>query len=119
MNGAGSAAKHVDAQNFCKTGLANLSYVYNHSSLVTDHQARINLDLNLVMTLIKTKTPAEIEKQQVIGKKYGQATVVNQTGMFAEGGAGRSKFTPEDDELLVMYDYMFSLNNKKWKGIAM
>ena len=112
-----SAAKHVDAQNFCKTRLANLSYVYNHSSLVTDHQARINLDLNLVVTLIKTKTPAEIEKQQVIGKKNGQATVVNQTGMFDEGGAGRPKFTPEDDELLVMYNYMFSLNNKKWKGI--
>ena len=37
--------------------------------------------------------------------------------MFDEGGAGRPKFTPEDDELLVMYNYMFSLNNKKWKGI--
>ena len=35
---------------------------------------------------------------QVIGCKYGQALVVNQIGIFVEGGTGTSKFTTEEDK---------------------
>ena len=56
---------------------------------------------------------------QVIGCKYGQALVVNQIGIFVEGGTGTSKFTTEEDKHLVIYCKLFSLNNDKWKKIAM
>ena len=47
----------------------------------------------------------------IYGPIYGQAAVENQTGIFAEGGAGRPKFTPEDDTFIfsnVLQDVQFS-----------
>ena len=61
-------AKLIDAVNFCKTGLMNLSLALTiDPHTVADYQARIDSDCNLVttlMTLIKTKTPEEFKKLQ-------------------------------------------------------
>lgn len=73
---------------------------------VADYQARIDSDCNLVttlMTLIKTKTPEEFEKLQAHGsRELGQACVLNQKGVFATEGNGTSKFTENNDKLLVI-----------------
>ena len=115
----------VDAQNFFKTGLVNLGVALNMDrQTVAHYQARIESDPNLVTTVVKTITPAELEKLQEWAIKYGQINGQTQfeskRGIFAEGGAGtRSLFTPNDDKLLVMYYYMFSLHDEgKWDKIA-
>ena len=62
---------------------------------------------------------AELEKLQARGRIIGQAAVENQTGIFAEGEAGTSLFTPNQDKLLVKYYYIFSLHDEgKWDRIA-
>ena len=57
----------------------------------------------------------------IYGPIYGQAAVENQTGIFAEGGAGRPKFTPEDDKFLVIFCKMFNLVHKgdHWRMVSM
>ena len=113
-------AKPVDVQNFCKTGLVNLGLALNMDpQTIKDCQARINSDPDLVTTVVKAMTPAELEGTREMGKKYGQALFESKRGLFAEGGAGTSSFTAEEDELLVMYDSMFSLHKNKWQSIAM
>ena len=101
-------AKLVDAVNFCKTGLMNLSLALTIGPhTVADYQARIiDSDCDLVttlMTLIKTKTPEEFEKLQAHGsRELGQACVLNQKNVFATGGNGTAKFTANNDKLLVI-----------------
>ena len=121
-------AKPVDAKKFCTTGLVNLSLALNMDpQTVVECQDRIDSDHDLVTTVIETITPAELERTRALGKKYGpingpiqgKAAVENQTGIFAEGEAGTSLFTPNQDKLLVKYYYMFSLHDEgKWDRIA-
>ena len=105
-------AKLDECKSFCKTGLVNLSLALNlDPKTVANYQARINSDDDLVTTVVKATTLAELEKLQARGRIIGQAAVENQTGIFAEGGAGRPKFTPEDDTFIfsnVLQDVQFS-----------
>merc|ERR1719506_1215468 len=108
-------AKLDECKSFCKTGLVNLSLALNlDPKTVANYQARINSDDDLVTTVVKAMTPADIDRHRAIG----QATFESKLGIFAEGGKGTPPFTPEEDELLVMYDRMFSLNKHKWHRIA-
>ena len=115
-----------------ETGLVNLSLALNMDrQTIVDYQARIESDPDTVTTVVKTKTAAEIKKLQVhgreLGKKYGpfygpiygQAIFESKRSIFAEGGASTSIVTENDDKLLVLYYYMFSLHDEgKWETIA-
>ena len=110
----------------------NLSLALNMDrQTIVDYQARIESDPDTVTTVVKTKTAAEIKKLQVhgreLGKKYGpfygpiygQAIFESKRSIFAEGGASTSIVTENDDKLLVLYYYMFSLHDEgKWETIA-
>ena len=88
---------------------------------------RENSDCDLVTTLIKTITPAELEKLQVHGREldkkygliYGETTLFeSKQGIFATDGANTSIFTENDDKLLVIYYttcsvYMMMINGRQ------
>ena len=128
-------AKFVDDENLCKTGLMNLclALLNMDPKTVVDYQARIDSDCNLVTTLIKTITPAELEKLQVHGREldkkygliYGETTLFeSKQGIFATDtdGANTSIFTENDDKLLVIYYYttcsVYIHDDDKWETIA-